>query len=353
MTLEDVDSDLTLPAGCVVDVPGAEVSVSNSATLTIGKGVKLRMGPGTKIWVGLSGAAKIVVQGTASDPVLFTSSSSSPAAGDWGGVYLGGNLMGGTSFEHATFEYAGDSGTPALEVGAGSQPGRVSITNCTFRHNSSGALQNDYGGDFKAMTGNRMTDNEPWSMRIEADFVGSVGSGNFFGTPIRVSTIGFAPAGLSKSATWLKHDVPYWVEKGLDVDDASLPVLTLETEVEIRFGMGQGLQVGTQYGGSLQATNVRFTSAAPSASPGDWEVIRFGDAAGASSFSGCTIEYGGQSDYYSVLTVHKDVVSKVAVTGTTFANNAGTSNIDTGGGDCSKYENASPANTFDLSTACE
>jgi hypothetical protein len=83
-------------------------------------------------------------------------------------------------------------------------------------------------------------------------------------------------------------------------------------------------------------------------------MIWFGERASASSLSGCTIEYAGTTGTYSgVMWIDDTVVQKVDVVGTTFQHNMGTVDIQTFGGDCSKYTGASPPNTFDLATACE
>lgn len=349
MTLGEVTTDTTIPAGCVVDIKGGNANVLNNATLTIEEGVTVRVASGLRLYVALQGAAKLVVKGSANKPVTFTSAASSPAVGDWTSVYLGDDLMGGTSIDHAVFEYAGADDQPAIEV-IPSKPGRISITNTTFRHNAAGGVLNDnLDGTFQSFTGNTFSDNGEWAVKLHANVVGSVGAGNTFGVPIRVVN-----TSVKATATWLKHDVPYWFESTVNVDDSSVPVLTLESGTEVRFGMGHGLRMGVTYGGALQASNVRFTSSASTGSPGDWEMIWFSDKAGASSLSGCTIEYAGTTGMYpGVLKIDKTVVQKVEVVGTTFQHNLGTVDIQTVGGDCSKYTSASPANKFDLATACE
>lgn len=349
MTLGEVSKDTTIPAGCVVDVP-ENANVLGDATLTVEEGVRVRVAPGKHIYVGLEGPARLVVKGSASKPVTFTSSASSPSAGDWVSLYLGADLMGGTSIDHAVFEYAGAEAQPAIEI-VSEKPGRVAITNSTFRHNAAGAIVNDNQlATFQQMTGDTMEDNGDWSVKIDANVVGSVGEGNTFGVPFRVTG-----TSVKTTATWLKHDVPYRLESIVNVADESVPVLTLTPGTEIRFSMGGGLRMGVTWGGALIAEDIMFTSSAPTPAPGDWEMIWFSDKAATSTLSGCTIEYAGsdQGIYPGVLKVDDQVVSKVKVTGTTFRHNMGEVDIQTVGGDCAQYTNASPPNTFDLATHCE
>jgi hypothetical protein len=298
--------------------------------------------------VGLTSEAKLVVKGTATDPVVFTSAATSPAAGDWSELYLGSYLMGGTTIDHATFEYAGSDQGPAIEV-VSDKPGRITITNSIFQHNAAGAILAEYATSaFQDVSGNTMTDNGPWAAKINANVVGSLGAGNTFGVPIRV-----VDSTVMQTATWRKHDVPYWIESTVTVADELSPVLTIEPGVTLKFGMGMGLRTGVTYPGALQAKGVTFTSSAATSTAGDWQFIWFGGFTAASKLDTCTIEYGGDGtgQYFSVLTIEDTAVPKVSVVGTTFKNNLGPSDINASGA-CASYENASPPNTFDLPVHC-
>jgi hypothetical protein len=102
--------------------------------------------------------AALIANGTASDPVLFTSAADTPAAGDWAGIWL---LTANRSLlQNVIFEYAGgDAGigpvncgpfdpsinqqarhTAALLVGDGTDqqyvPPSNLITGSTFRNNT-------------------------------------------------------------------------------------------------------------------------------------------------------------------------------------------------------------------------
>lgn len=82
------------------------------AILTIEPGVTLKMHPGTAFevqhWTSdlpSSGALRAV--GTAERPIVFTSASKTPAAGDWMGLWFGGRASAENSIELARIEYAG------------------------------------------------------------------------------------------------------------------------------------------------------------------------------------------------------------------------------------------------------
>jgi len=96
-----------------VHVGGLAPTFVPNLTLTLGPGVTLKFegltGPPMVTFGDGAQAvdknAALVVQGTAAQPVLFTSAASSPAPGDWAGVWL--RTSNGSQIDHAIFEYAG------------------------------------------------------------------------------------------------------------------------------------------------------------------------------------------------------------------------------------------------------
>lgn len=79
-----------------------DVTLSDGADLTILPGTTIYFDPGVEIIVDHS-SSKIIAEGTSSNPIVFTSSESSPAAGDWDGIEMQGT---GNVFEHVLIEYA-------------------------------------------------------------------------------------------------------------------------------------------------------------------------------------------------------------------------------------------------------
>jgi hypothetical protein len=94
-----------------------------AATLTIDPGVTLRFTP-----QGVTGTSRIQVRGvstgvpqgalvaagTTAQPIVFTSSAATPAAGDWQGLEFRGAVDPSTRIDHAVIEYAGG---PSFAVG--------------------------------------------------------------------------------------------------------------------------------------------------------------------------------------------------------------------------------------------
>jgi hypothetical protein len=73
------------------------VYVSNNATLTIDPGTKIVSNKDSAGVLVIYRTAKILAQGTADEPVVFTSAEASPQPGDLGGVVLVGQAKGNTN----------------------------------------------------------------------------------------------------------------------------------------------------------------------------------------------------------------------------------------------------------------
>ena len=149
-----------------VHVGGLAPTFVPNVTLTLGPGVTLKFqgntGPPLVMFGDVGQAqdknAALVVQGTALQPVLFTSGAATPAPGDWAGLFL--QTSNGSQIDHAIIEYAGGDAaigpqscgpidasihqrarnTAALFVGDGTDqqyvPPAGLVTNTVFRNNT-------------------------------------------------------------------------------------------------------------------------------------------------------------------------------------------------------------------------
>lgn len=91
----------------------AGVFVESGKTLTIEKGtIVYAANDGTTPFLSIKQGAKIMAEGTASEPIVFTPIKANPAPGDWGGIIVNGygriNVAGGTAEgEGGTGTYGG------------------------------------------------------------------------------------------------------------------------------------------------------------------------------------------------------------------------------------------------------
>ena len=87
----NLTTDLRLQSGIEYTLTGA-LFVKSGATLTIDAGVTIEaLAGGTDVYIIVERGGRIIADGTAANPIRFTSSASSPQAGDWGGVIINGN----------------------------------------------------------------------------------------------------------------------------------------------------------------------------------------------------------------------------------------------------------------------
>lgn len=103
-----------------------------SAILEIKEGTTLKFSPSGTIRVGGEGG-KLVASGSATEPILFTSAASSPAAGDWNFIDFQPNTTNGTIIDNCIIEYSAgwsdDNEDASIYIGSSN----VSITNSTVR----------------------------------------------------------------------------------------------------------------------------------------------------------------------------------------------------------------------------
>lgn len=94
-------TDLTLDANTEYVINGSLIMTSGT-TLTIPAGMTVNaMASGSDVYIAIAEGAQIMANGTANNPIVFTSNASNPQAGDWGGLILLGdapiNSVSGTA----------------------------------------------------------------------------------------------------------------------------------------------------------------------------------------------------------------------------------------------------------------
>jgi hypothetical protein len=80
--------DLVLETNTCYKINGSLI-MSSGTTLTIPAGMTVEaLSAGADVYIAIAQGAQIIANGTADNPIVFTSDSDSPAAGDWGGLIL-------------------------------------------------------------------------------------------------------------------------------------------------------------------------------------------------------------------------------------------------------------------------
>ncbi|PWN70541.1 hypothetical protein C1631_011290 [Chryseobacterium phosphatilyticum] len=110
-----ITSNLTLKANKTYKLRGL-VYVTNGATLTIEPGTKVVGEADKNGALIITRGSKIMAEGTAANPIIFTSDKPSPKRGDWAGVVILGNAPTNASF-------GGQNGVGEIEGGINNSEG--------------------------------------------------------------------------------------------------------------------------------------------------------------------------------------------------------------------------------------
>jgi hypothetical protein len=279
---EDIDSNTTWEADKIYLIRAWDFYVN--ATLVIEAGAIIKFHPFDGPYLVLGGSGTIIANGTAANPIIFTSykddahggdtnedgGATSPAAGDWNNIDTNG--LQGSVFDYCEFYYGGAGGYDnTLEL----YDSRATVTNCTFAHNrgsSYGALDASDARSGTVIAENVFYDNEK-PMYINTTF--NVDDSNVFHNPASSSETNtnngiflWYPPHISGHITWQETEVPFaiddnqlWINTGAS--------LTLGNNVIIKFLPGSHL---VHEGSNLinySGTGVYFTSYKDDAHGGD------------------------------------------------------------------------------------
>ncbi len=132
--------------------PGVTLQFADQAQFIVGDAADDFSAPNLK-------QVDLVAEGTADEPITFTSAAATPEKRDWKGLYLRA-VTPDTVTDHAVIEYAGaelswrlncgqeDGDNDAALVIANVPPTNAFVTNTTFRHNGSQyTIMSDWSAD--------------------------------------------------------------------------------------------------------------------------------------------------------------------------------------------------------------
>jgi hypothetical protein len=324
----DITTATTWETGKVYTVDG---SINVAAKLTIQPGTTIKFTTISNWGAALvvTTAGQIVSEGTADNPIVFTSakvgSGTAPAAGDWAGIEVHGSS---SSFAYCTFMYAGNGDAAALSV----ETSNVSVTNCTFASNvialsASEATANTTisGNVFYGNTGGA---SGYWPVYINTNV--ALDNTNLFTNAdgsVKNTNQGIGLVGnVSVAMTLANARVPYIIE-GTPVVSTKLtinPSVTLKFTHVSNWGAGITVAASGQLlaDGGAATTPITFTAIkdgsdmAPAL--GDWAGIVLNDAANACVFNYCTFKYSGNGNYAAL---SLGATSSTTVTNSTFTHN--------------------------------
>ena len=107
------------------------VEGASTPTLTIPAGSVFKFAAGTGVRIGYSNPGSLIVNGTATSKVMFTSLNANPVAGDWVGIVV---WTGSASFRYTTIDYAGSDKGAVSVVGDSTT---LDVQSCTLSNSAS------------------------------------------------------------------------------------------------------------------------------------------------------------------------------------------------------------------------
>lgn len=116
-------------------------SINVNANLTIQPGSIIKFGADGRMHIGYYQNAVLTAVGTTTEPIIFTSSATTPAAGAWDGISLWENANG-TTFTYCEFLYAG-KGSATDRAAIMAMDADFTVTNCKFKNSSGWGIYYD------------------------------------------------------------------------------------------------------------------------------------------------------------------------------------------------------------------
>jgi hypothetical protein len=297
---QDITSTVTWTSDKTYIITG-DIIIGNNSILTIQPGTVIKFAAGSSLSVGYSSNATVIANGTAEKPIIFTSTALVPAAGAWEGLFFDAHTLSNTSLSYCNIMYAGSN----TNYGALNLDGcDLSISNCTISLSGSYGIWTNYAnslGGFSAFDNNNINTTSQYGLVINAQKLGTIGTGNIFTNCFGILIYGDLKS--TSSQTWKNLKIPYIIENEVDIDGN----LTIEPGTQFRFESTGWLAIGYYAATSFiadgtSASPIKFTSNASSPIAGSWRGITFyGYTQTNSKMNYCIVDYAGSNVDYGSL----------------------------------------------------
>lgn len=260
-------------------------TVSTGANLSLAPGIVIRMAHGATLHI----QGTLLADGSPNAPIIFTSQSAHPAAGDWNSIELDGAGASSSVLAGLEVYYGGSSvgGHGMLSVIHGASP---SVSSSVF-------AQGRKAGIWVDDTSRPTIDNcvfagdGGWAISAPGDDAANVAG----------SALGAGQLGIEVRSTVIAHDGTWHAQNAPFVLDggtlSSGVTLTIERGTVIRMSAGATFTVqGTLRAQGTTAAPIIFTSNNGDPAPGDWKAIDFvGTGTSHSVLSHVWVSYGSRS----------------------------------------------------------
>ncbi|MGQ9678392.1 MAG: Ig-like domain-containing protein [bacterium] len=269
------------------------VAGDSNPMLTVAAGCSLLFADSVRLRIGTGSTGTLVADGT------YGTITFSGYRGKWQGIEFWNRTGGQTVLKNCIIDYGGGNGVAAI---ISYVPVNIVGTRIT---NSSSAGAYLFNCGFNRFEFNTITGCADSPLKIEAPYVGSLGSGNNFYSNGKNYIEVFAGT-ITNDQVWLNHYSPYYINGMVEVGSILAPMLSIGPGVTLIFGNNSGLRVGEVGPGKLVAIGVSdsivFTG--DTNCPGAWRGIDFALQGGSGSvLDHCRILYGSGGGAMGIVTV--------------------------------------------------
>lgn len=282
---QGIRADTRVGPGCV---RVRQTDILDNATLTIEPGTTVLMESGGF----LRAYSPLVAVGTVEAPIVFTSASADPVAGDWECIQFSSNSAA-SQLEHVVFEYGG---APCGATGAGRAatldvdvPLR-GLSNVSVTDSAGVGIRLSYRAPIRAFSDNRFARNEGPSLQVSGEIVSYLGTGNVFEDADDFIDV---PGGLvlESEQRWRNQGVPLRVAS-LGLSPGAGVTIEAGVRIEMRGGSLDAFDANLDIEGTADAPVV-FTSAQPNPQPGDWGCLLYSYSNVTPRIDHAIFEYAG------------------------------------------------------------
>ena len=293
-----VDQDITQSVTWTSDklyIINNEVEINNNSVLTIQPGTIIKFGANGSLAVGYSSNATVIANGTAANPITFTSSALLPTAGAWKGLLFYDNTLSNSSLSYCNIEYAGNNSNYGALNLLGCD---MAVNHCNITNSGTSGIHTTYSDDkggFVTFADNTISSTVKSGLEIHAQKVSTIGTGNVFTNTKGVLV--FGDYNSTTAQTWRNLNVPYVVTEELDIDGN----LTIEPGTTFKFDTNGWIEIGyfavtTFIADGTAAAPITFTSNSASPVAGAWRgIVVYEKAQTNSKMNYCVIDYAGST----------------------------------------------------------
>jgi parallel beta-helix repeat protein len=271
------------------------VGSETGITWTIEPGTTIMSPRWSDIMIGgfTTSKATLIANGTAAEPITFTSIKPTPATDErWGALHFGIGTNPLTSLKHCVVENGGITGNTGERAVILIKDCSINIESTKIVNSFDYAILLNNEGSFGKFINNTIDNSTRDGIYLHANWAHTIGTGNTFtagrGILVRSGII------TQSAATWLKQPVPYIITGvgNLSIYNSTPEgaKLTLSPGVQVLISINTNIAAGGYGKGAFVANG---TAARDPKGKGDWGRIQFGTYTTSGILNHCILEYGG------------------------------------------------------------